>query len=247
VSRLTFAVAATAALTAFPVAPTSAGFTASISAAPTTLKPGEQTTVTGTTDCNSVAYTITLTYTKPDDTSGTATVGGTTDASGEFSQAITLPENATAEEPASVSASVACGGGSQSTNTVNLTVEAHEGTLTVDPTSGEKGTTVTISGTNCYGGDVYVAFGDGEEFPYEAENVTVHEDKTFSGTFVIPNDAGPGQYAFAAACPGTDYNLAPFTVVAGTSTGNPPPSNPPAGPPQAPPAAPVVDTPRFTG
>ncbi|HEV2888904.1 MAG TPA: hypothetical protein VGX28_00860 [Frankiaceae bacterium] len=242
-SRLAFAVAATAAMTAFPVAPAGAGSNVSITAAPTTLKPGEQTTVTGTTDCNSVAYTVTITYTKPDESTGTATANGTTDASGEFTQAIALPEDATAGEAASVSAAVACGGGSQNSNTVNLEVEAYEGTLTVDPTSGETGTTVTVHGTNCYGGDVTVAFGDGEEFPYEVD-VVLAPDKTFSGTFTIPDEAGPGSYAFAAACPGTDYNLAPFTVVAGAGASNPPT---PSAPPAAPPATPVVDTPNFTG
>lgn len=247
-SRLSLVAAATAALTAFPAVPVTAGTNHSITAAPTTLKPGEQTTVTGTSDCNESPYTVTLSYTKPDETTGTVTASGTTDASGEYTQAVALPEDATAGEAASVASSItSCnGGGAAPSNTVNLEVEAHEGTLSVNPTSGETGTTVTINGTNCYGGDVIVAFGDGEEFPYEVEGVVLAPDKTFTGTFTIPDDAGPGTYAFAAACPGTDFNLAPFTVVAGAGTSNPPPpSNP--NPPVAPPATPVGGTPTFTG
>ena len=249
-SRIAFAAVATAALTAFPVAPVGAGTSHSITAAPTTLKPGEQTTVTGTSGCFNAAYTVTLTFTNPAGDSATATASGTTSAEGGYTQQIAVPENAVSGEPASVASTIDCSGTATPSNTVNLEIEAYEGTLTVNPTSGETGTTVTINGTNCYGGDVIVGFGDGEEFPYEVENVTLNDDKTFTGTFVIPNEAGPGEYAFAASCPGTDFPLAPFTVVAGADNsgggGTPPPSTT-GNPPAAPPAAPVVDTPNFTG
>lgn len=242
-SRLLVAVAATAAMVTFPVAPSGAGTNHAITVDPTTVKPGDETTVTGTSGCPSVGYTVTLSYTNPEDAVSTATFTGTTNAEGGYTQAVTIPETAVADEPASITSSAECSGGAVASNTVNLTIEAHEGTLTVSPTSGETGTTVTINGTNCWGDDVAVGFGDGEEFPYEVEDVTLNEDRTFTGTFVIPDDAGPGEYAFAAICPGTDFPLAPFTVVAGEDETAPPPSAPPA----APPATPVVDTPNFTG
>ena len=254
---------AATALAVAPASPVAAQAGASASASPTTLKPGDTTTVSGTTDCASVGYTVTLTYTNPAGDNATTTASGTTDASGELTQAITVPETAVAGEPANVAASVDCSGGAQTTAPVTLTIEAHEGTLAVDPDEGPAGTEVTISGTNCWGDDVVVAFGDGEEFPFEVENVQLAEDRTFTATFTIPDEAGPGQYVFAAECPGTDFPVAPFTVTGDDSegpgdpggdpddptddgSGSPGGGNAPTGG-EAGPAMPVGGTPTFTG
>lgn len=208
------ATAVVAALT--PAAPVAAQAAApAISVSPTTPKPGDSITVTGTSDCASVAYTVTLTYAAAAGGTTTATATGTTDASGAFTQALTVPETAVAGGPAHVAATVACDGGDQTSNEVPLTIEAHEGTLAADPTAGPPGTEVTVSGTNCWGGEVVVAFGDGEEFPFEVTDVVLAADRTFTATFVIPDEAGTGEYFFAAECPGTDFPLASFKVAGG--------------------------------
>ena len=205
--------------------PASAGFTHSISVSPTTARPTESVTVSGTSDCASVPYTVTLVYTNPAGDAATATASGTTDAAGEYTQAITIPEDAVAGEPASISSTILCSGGDATSNTVNVTIAAWEGTISVSPTSGPVGTEVSITGANCYGDDIVVAFGDGEEFPYEVEDVTLNEDRTFSATFTIPNEAGPGQYEFVAECPGSDFEGAAFTVTPSTGGQPTPPDD----------------------
>lgn len=247
---------AAAALVVAPVAPVAAQAGATITASPTDPKPGDGITVAGTTDCASVAYTVTLTYTNPAGDDATATATGTTDASGEFTQAITVPETTVAGEPANVTASVECSGGAQTTEPTALDVQAHEGTWTVDPNIGPAGTEVSFTGANCWGDDIVIGFGDGDEFPFEVTDVTLNDDRTFTATFTIPDEAGPGEYAFFASCPGTDYPLAPFTVTGegtdgegegegggvGTGGTGAEENAPPAGPPM-----PVAGNPTFTG
>lgn len=236
---LALVAAASTAFALVPAGPAGAGQNHTITADPTALRPDETTTVTGTSDCNSSAYTVTLTYTNPEGDTATATATGTTDASGEYTQAITVPETAVAGEPASVQSTIpACGSGgpAAASNTVALTINAYEGTLSASPDQGPVGTEVSITGTNCYGDDIVVVFGN-EDGEIEVENVTLNEDRTFSATFTIPEDVPPGQYAFAAECPGTDFPLEPFTVVAADDEEQEP----------APPATPVGGTPTFTG
>lgn len=242
---------ATAGLAILPSLPAVAGTNVSIAAAPSTLRPGDTTTVNGTTDCASVAYTVTLTFTDPEGAAATATASETTDAAGEFTQAIDVPETAVAGEPASVQASVECSGGTQGSNTVPLTVQSHEGTLDIDPTSGPTGTEVEISGTNCWGDDIAIAFTDDQFDGFvEVEDVTLNEDRTFTASFTIPEEAGPGDYFLAAECPGTDFEPQPFRVTEAPGGNNPSPRPTPSTPTDpgvAPPAPPVVDVVNFTG
>lgn len=244
IPSLAAAVAVGSLLAVAPVTPAGAGNAHSITASPTTVKPGETVTVTGTSDCNSSPFTVTLTYTNPEGDNATATASGTTDASGEYSQPIVVPDAAVAGEPATVTSNItSCNGGGAvaSQNTVALTIDAHEGVLSVSPTSGPSGTQVTINGTNCYGGDVFVGFTDGDEVEIEVQNVTLDEEtRAFTATFTIPGNVDPGQYAFVAECPGTDFNAAPFTV-----TGEDDDETPVT--PEAPPATPVGGTVTFTG
>lgn len=237
---LAMVAAASAAFALVPTGLASAGGQAhTITANPTALRPNEPTTVTGTSDCNTSGYTVTLTYTNPEGNTATVTATGTTDATGEYTQPITVPETAVAGEPASVQSNIpSCGvdGPAAASNTVALTINAYEGTLEADPDRGPTGTSVSITGTNCWGDDIIVVFGN-EDDEVEVEPVTLNEDRTFSATFVIPDGVPPGQYAFAAECPGTDFPLAPFTVVAAEEEEEEP----------APPATPVPATPTFTG
>lgn len=205
-----------------------------INPTPTALEPGDTLTVSGLTDCPGAAYTVTLTVTDPEGNDLAVTATGTTDAEGEFVAPVVVPDDAVARDPASVVATVQCEGPVES-NAVNLQIDPHQGTLTPDPDEGLPGTEVAISGTNCWGGEVEVVFGDGFEFDYAVAvpDVTVAPDKTFSGTFTIP-EVDAGSYVFAAGCPGSEYEFAPFAVLAETV-------------PPAPPAAPVPATPTFTG
>lgn len=246
---IVLATATIAALAAAPGLPGHAQAGASISVSPTTAHPEETVTVSGTSDCPSVAYTVTLSYVNADREADTATATGTTDAAGEFTQALTFPADSYAGEPATVVASVDCSGGTQQSNVVDVLIDPYLGTFAIDPLQGDPGTEVAISGANCWGGRVMVGFGDGDGFEYlvDVEGVVLLPDRTFSGTFTIPNrPAGP--HAFVAECPGSDFELAPFRVLGGEvdddedddDGGDP-------GVPAAPPAGPVPGTPTFTG
>lgn len=224
--RLRTLVTATAvlglAVASFGITPAHAASVMTISANPTSLKPGETTTVSGSTSgpaCADDGVAVTLTYTDPDGNNDTVVVNTTTDASGAFTVPVVLADDAVAGEPANVRAVIAdCTDDANSTvtsNVVALTVTAHTGTLTVTDesgaaaASGESGETVTVSGTNCYGGEVLVLFTDGTN--EEEVDVDLLPDRTFSGDYVLP-DAPGGSYSFVAQCPGTDYNVRAFQL-----------------------------------
>lgn len=201
------------------------GFT--ISVPDPTVKLKEAFTVNGSSECAESPYTVTFTYTNHDGGTGTVQAAGTTDAQGEFTQQVTVPEAATPEQPAEVDATLECvepeptptetggtfahrAGTGTTSNTVAITIEVATGVLSTDRTSGRAGTVVNVSGTNCLGDDVVVVFGN--QSGADSVPVTLRPDDTFSGTYTIPN-VPPGQYFFAAACPGTDYQDRPFTVL----------------------------------
>ena len=207
-----------------------------ITVTPAEAAPGEPLTVTGdATDpvCADDGVVVTFFYTKPDGTTGSTSVNTVADSAGHFSAGLNVPANAVAGAPASVSAVIAdCtppGGptSARSSEADQFEVLAYEGDFTVSKTTGKPGETVTFSGTNCWGGDVVVFFGD-----TEVPGVTLNPDKTFSGSFTLPNVPG-GVYELGAECPGTDFEVMGFTLV-----------NPVA---VAPPATPVPGRPRFTG
>jgi hypothetical protein len=237
-----FAVTAVAAALAVTTGgPSYAGTTASftITVSPTSLHPGESTNVSGDTAgpaCANDGVAVTLTFTKPDGSTGTATVNTTTNASGHFDAvAVTVPDTAVAGEPASVQAVIAdCSadsGNTRASDPTKLTILAYEGSFTTNKGSGKPGTTVHVAGTNCWGGDVVVVFTDGANEDEVA--VTLKSDKTFSGDYVVP-DAPGGNYAFQAQCPGTDYAPRAFLLVN--------PAKPPAPAPK-----PIVRPVHFTG
>lgn len=230
-SALTVALAAT-----LVQSPAHAADEFAITVTPTEAPPGEPLTVTGdATDptCADDGVAVTFYYTKPDGSTGSTTANTVTDAAGHFSAALNVPETAVAGAPASVSAIIAdCtppGGttASRASEAVAFEVLAYEGTFTVSATTGKPGETVTFSGTNCWGGDVVVYLGD-----VEVPDVTLNPDKTFSGSFTVPNAPG-GVYELGAECPGTDFEVKAFTLVNPVRV--------------APPAKPVPGRPRFTG
>ena len=209
-----------------------AGFNVTIAVEPTTVNVEQTFTVTGTTDCNSVAYTVTFSYTNLDDEPATATATGTTDASGEFSQQMTVPGDALPNEaqeadpptPPSVQASVACGGGSQQSNQVTMTIAYAEGVLSTDKASGRAGDVVHVSATNCLGDEAFGGLTDGDGI--DVFDVELNDEaNTFAGDYTVPNFP-PGEYFFVGLCNGTEYNQVPFTLLAtpGTSSPTPVPS-----------------------
>lgn len=235
IRRLVTTTAAAALVLGIAAPPATAAPTFTISASPTSLHPGEKTTVSGSTSdpaCAEDGVAVRLSFTRPNGSTGSVTVNTTTDTNGAFTADVTVPDNATADEPASVQAVIAdCTGGqtteTRSSNVVKLTIEAYDGTFTTNKTQGRPGTHVHVSGTNCWGGDVSVVFTDGEQA--EEVDVTLEADKTFSGDYVIP-DAPGGDYAFFAQCPGTDYAPRAFLLVNPTPSPTPLPPRPVPGP-----------------
>jgi hypothetical protein len=220
-SLATTAAAAALALTT-GLLPAYAGTTTgtfTISAAPTSLHPGETTAVTGDATgpaCADDGVVVTLSYTRPNGATGTISVNATTDSAGHFTANITVPDNAVADEPASVVAVIAdCTPPSGPTetrqsNSAALTIRAYDGTFTTDKNTGHPGDTVHVAGTTCYGGSVEVTFGRGGT--EQAVTVTLKPDRTFAGTFVLPN-APSGTYVFNAHCPGTNFPARPLALV----------------------------------
>jgi hypothetical protein len=260
--RLLPAVAAAALAATALATPAHAGSNVTITASPTQLRPGEATTVAITSNCNSAPYTVTLAYTQWDNTTATATASGTTDASGEATQAITVPENAYSRQLTTVTASAdGCGG----SNTVELDLRSYDGELTISPESGPQGTEVIVEGTNCWGDAVIVRFGDnagdgdndGDDEVYDIGTPDVGDDRTFELSYTIPEEAGPGLWRFTARCPGTEFLPATFRVTEvtdegeggneGEGTGGGEGAGGGGGVPTAPPAVPMPGVVTVTG
>jgi hypothetical protein len=209
-----------------------------ITVTPAEGTPADTFTVTGdATDptCADDGVAVRLFYTKPDGSTGVTSVNTVADTAGHFSAQVTVPDTAVAGAAANVSALFAdCtpvgepSVGSRASESVPFEVLAYEGTLKLSKTSGKPGQKVSFTGTNCWGGDVVVFLDENE-----ISGVVLKGDKTFSGSFTVPNLPG-GTYEFGAECPGTDFDVLAFTIV-----------NPAA--PPAPPARPVPRRPRFTG
>lgn len=242
-TRTLVAGAATAvALAAFPAAPVAAQEAPghSITVTPGSARPGETFTVTGTVSgCASAPYFVEIVYSYFGE-SRFATVEGTTGAEGGYRTGITVPEQAWTGD-GSIRGHAQCEGGSVYSDTVDVEIVPHVGTLTVTPGSGPTGTRVTLRGTNCWGPGTTLSFrGQGLRYGIHEgiDRSPGPSPSTFTASYVIPAVAGPGEYVFVASCPGTIYPRPVFTVVAGTS---------PAPPPAAPPATPVPAEPNFTG
>ncbi|HVF04422.1 MAG TPA: hypothetical protein VNA20_06255 [Frankiaceae bacterium] len=221
-----------------------------ITVTPDEARPGETFDVTGDAVdpvCAEDGVAVTLYFTRPNGTSGTTTVNTTTDAAGHFTAQLTVPENAVAGDDAFVRALIAdCNPpsgpseGTRASEQVDVDVLPYSGSFTISRQSGRPGDTVAFAGTNCYGGEVVVFFGD-----QELEGVP-EADRTFAGELVLP-DLPEGIYEFGAQCPGTDYQVFSFRLINPQAPPPGPPAGPPAAPPAAPPARPVVGTPNFTG
>jgi hypothetical protein len=220
------------------VTPATAAGEFTITVTPDEGLPTSSFTVTGdATDpiCADDGVAVSLHYTKPDGSTGSASVNTVTDSAGHFTANLTVPETAYAGEDASVAAVIAdctppdaSPAFARSSISVPFDVLAYDGVFHISKKSGKPGQVVTFSGTNCYGGAVAVFFGD------DVLSGTPEQDRTFAGEYTLPN-VKTGTYEFGAECPGTDYQVFSFSLV-----------NPVVAPP-APPARPVVRPPTFTG
>lgn len=114
-----------------PAHPASAGISLTITVDPVDPRPGDNTLVSGDVsgDCALPrTFEITLTYTGVDSPPAeTEVVTGVANPDGTFEDTVGIPEDAVAGEPASVSAEVLCGTVTHTSNTVALTIDAHEG------------------------------------------------------------------------------------------------------------------------
>jgi hypothetical protein len=235
--RIVLTGTATAALAASLLsAPAYAEGEFAITVTPASGTPTTQIMVTGDAVdplCPDDGVAVSLNYTNPNGTLTATTVNTVTDAAGHFSAQLTVPETAYAGEQAYVVAVIAdCNPPNEasvarSSESVDFDVLANAGDFEISATSGEPGDTLDFAGTNCWGGVVYLFFGD-EVLEGEPE-----PDRTFEGSVEVP-DLPDGTYQIAAECPGTDYPVRSFRLI-----------NPEA--PAAPPASPVVRPPTFTG
>lgn len=177
-------------------------------------------------------FTTDGTATEPGDY--TETSDSVTLATGTTSYALTVPvkgdtvfeENetfkVTVEDGADAGVTI-----TTATSTVTLTNDdegvADGGVLTIDPTSGPVGTTITVSGTKCTADTVDVSLGGGNgsmgDTVATKDDVAVADDGSFSTTLTVPNDADPTwTYRVDADCNGELYEGKAFDVT-GEMTG----------------------------
>ena len=151
--------------------------------------------------CAEDGVAVTLRYELPSGSTDTVTVNTTTDAAGHFSAELVIPENAVAGAGAFVQAVVAdCDSyGARVSVSVPIDVQAYTGQFVLDRATGEPGQVVHVAGTNCWGNEVVVIFGNLEELV-----IRLDADRTFSGSYVLPH-VKAGTYTFAASCPGSDF------------------------------------------
>lgn len=130
------------------------------------------------------------------------------------------------------------------------------GTVTVSPTSGAAGSTITVSGTvTCVASTQVIALvGGGVTLASTTTN-----DGAFSVTLTVPATATAGTDQVTSTCDGASATLGTFAVVAATTTTTaaptptttaaptPPTTAPTPTVPPAPAAGAVTATPRFTG
>jgi hypothetical protein len=93
----------------------------------------------------------------------------------------------------------------------DLEATAPARTLTVDPKSGAKGSTVTVSGTDCF--EPTATFGMGQSYGQSGDELasgtaTPAPDGSWSGTLTIPQNADPGATQSVFAVCGTFENEA---------------------------------------
>lgn len=228
---------ATALLATLPATPAHADYPEfPITVTPAGGHPGDSFHVTGNaTDpvCEGDGVVVSLFYTQPDGSGGAASVNTVTDSAGHFEADLTVPENAVASHDGTVSAVIAdCTppeGETQprAATAVAFAIQPYSGTFAIDKTSGKPGQKLSFSGTNCWGGKVTLTFGT-----LTITSGVVKSDKTFSGSFTLPN-VPDATYTVSATCPGTSYAVRSFHLI------NPIPV--------APPAQPVPGIPSFTG
>lgn len=235
-----------------------------ITVSPVSEVSGATLTVDGdaSPDCVAAgAYEVTLTYTRADGETATATATGVLPAENSvFSAEIVIPEDARAggedDAPASITATATCDSETTTSQTEQIGILFHEGEVTVDPATVRPGDSFTVSGTECYGGGFEIiivpAGGDVGDADVAASDTLPDGEHGFSVELIVNDDAEAGDYEVYAFCAGSTLTTASLVVQAAPlppSAPRPTPSptsTPPTTQPAAP-AAPVDAAADFTG
>lgn len=179
----------------------------SITLSPTSGPPGSSVTVTGTGFAPNTTTSILF--------DGLFVAEQATNASGAFTKSITIPTTATTG-----SHPIVANDGVSTSNTVQFTVTAPQPLITLSPTSGITGTTVTISGSNFGASKTITITFDSASITTNPTVVTSSGTGAFSATIAIPNTAATGSHTISA----TDGSLTAsgiFNVVSTSITLSP--------------------------
>ncbi|MEO6713381.1 MAG: hypothetical protein ABIM89_08145 [Mycobacteriales bacterium] len=211
-------------LASLPALPVSAQTPAvTLSVADVDPLPGQRVDVSGDgPDCPADAsgagsFSVTLTYTTPALATATVVVSGAVATNGTFTTSVTLPDTAVSEQPASIASSSTCSGIATPSNRVTLSVLYHTGVETLSAATVAAGGSVTVSGTNCYGGEYVILYGPAGQDPNDYTNGTSGApaaDRAFAATLTIPPTMAVGRYDVYALCRGTEYVEQQMTVTA---------------------------------
>lgn len=263
--RQVAAVAALALVAGLPTAPAYAADSFTIGVDPLSDVSGATLTVDGdvSPDCAGT-FTVIFSYTNAD--GAVATVVTSADLNpveSVFSVPIVIPEDArwgTADEaPASVSATATCAGEAptpSSPDSIEILIAPHDGELTVTPAEVGPGDTLTVAGTECYGGSydvfIYPVGADLDDVDVAATGTLADGVHDFTVDIPVADDVAPGEYTVNAFCAGSSTYEGVLAIAAGpnsrpTPRPTPTASNPTPTSGAAAPAVPVAAQADFTG
>src|SRR2546422_811720 len=179
-----------------------------ISLNPTSGPTGTSVTVTGSNFATSSG--ITVTYDNTAITTNPATV--TTTSTGSFSATITVPASTAGGH--TVSATDASSNSASAQFTVTTTPVA---TITLNPTSGPAGTSVTVTGSNFAASSAITIKLDGTNLTTTPTNITTISTGSFTASVTIPSSATAGAHTVSATDASGKSASASFTVTTGVA------------------------------
>src|SRR2546428_109833 len=176
-----------------------------ISLSPSSGPAGTTVTVTGK---NFAANSgITISYDGSSITTTPTTITST--STGSFTGSITIPSSSTAG-PHTVKATDASNHPASAQFTVTTTPIA---TISLNPSSGPAGTTVTVTGTNFSPNSAIIAVTyDGTSVTTNPAIIQTDSSGGFSATFAVPSPSNPGSHTVNATDASSNSASTPFTV-----------------------------------
>lgn len=172
----------------------------SITLSPTSGPPGTNVTVTGSGFSANASVSIIF-------DAATVLAEVPANSNGAFSTTVTIPSNASVG-----SHTIKASDGSAEIPTTTFNVTSPEATITLSPTGGTRGTTVTVSGTNFGASKTITIKFDNNNIATNPTTVTSSSTGSFSATIVIPSTASLGNHSISAT-DGTESASATFNVV----------------------------------